>query len=188
MFSRIEDKNEAPKATPAPDTIQIDGKQFRRADYEDPDRPGFTRPSRPFYSAVELRCCGLWDLRSPSGRRMAAHLPVERPRDPSIVRPEDAPLKLRREVEAAEAALNEVHARSAAALERRCEAVAARRRAFERRDVQGVVRAESDYKQAEQERRDIETEETPHRRRLAEAEWKIKRWIWDESLRRQGRA
>lgn len=175
------------KSNEAPDTIEIGGKVFHRAHYEDPERRGFTIPGR-LYSSAELVACGRWDLLSPSGRRLAAHLPAERPKDPSIVTLADVPLKLREEAERAEAALNEVRARAAAALDRRCEAEAARRRAFDRRDVGGVTAAEHAYGVAEQARRDVEIEELPHRRRLSEATWKIQRWTWDEGLRRSGLA
>jgi hypothetical protein len=100
----------------------------------------------------------------------------------------DAPVQLRADANQEWTKLYAIHARGAAALERRRKAEAARHRAFENRDKQAVTQAESDYKQAEQDRRDIELEEGPVKRALSEAEWKIKRWVWDETLRRQGRA
>jgi hypothetical protein len=183
MFKASENKSHK-----TPDAITgSDGRVLRRSDYEDPQRPGYTVPGR-LYSSQELFACGKWGLTAPNGRPFASLLPVERPPDPSCVGRRDTPETLRRAADDAWKALDALRALSAAALERRSEAEAARHRAFENRDVQGVTRAEAEYKLFEQQRRDLELQEPPLRRAVAEAEDAVQRWTWDEMLRRQGRA
>jgi hypothetical protein len=189
MFhQRTENKMHAPTENKvAPDSITIDGKKYDRGKYEDVDRPGFTRPGL-LVTSTEIRVLASWGLKNPAGRPFSSLLPVERPPDPALVQRNDVPAPLREAASTAWARLDEVRGRAAAALEKRAEAEAARHRAFENRDVQGVTRAEAEYKLFEQQRRDLELQEPPLRRAVAEAEDAVRRWTWDEALRRQGRA
>ena len=169
----------------APDTITIDGRVYRRRDYEDPANPGRTVPGRNYLSA-ELRACEAWGLAGPSGRPINISPVAPRP-DPTAVGRKHAPRELIADADEGWAKLDENRAKQTAALERRALAEAAQTAAAKSRDRAGFERAVADAAAAEQERRDIELQEGPLRRNVAAAEDRIRRWCWDRQLELQGR-
>lgn len=173
------------KASKVPDSVTVSGQVYHKADYEDSEHPGYTKPGR-LYSSAELHACGLWDLTAPNGHRFNAHLPVQLPADPTRVSASEAPEGLRRAVGGAEKRLQEAAAKVSAALEARTDAEEAQLLAARRQDKKAYNAAIVAAQEAEQLRLDVEMALPPLRVEVSRANQALRWWMEDEGLRRQG--
>lgn len=167
------------------DTVTVSGQVFHRRDYEDVRNPGYTKPGR-LYSSAELQACGLWDLTAPNGFRFNAHLPLALQPDPTRVEAREAPEPLRRAVAEAEQRLAEAAAKVSTALNARDAAEAEQLRAARQQDKLAYNVAVANAAVAEERRKDLELAIPPCRVALSHANERLKFWMDDEALRRQG--
>lgn len=168
-----------------PDVITHDGRTYHRRDFEDEARPGYSRVGR-LYSSFELQLCGRWGLISPSGHLFAAHLPIALAADPTRVSASEGPEGLRRAVAEAEQRLAEAAAKVSTALNARDAAEAEQLRAARRQDKLAYNVAVANAAVAEERRKDLELAIPPCRVALSHANERLKFWMDDEALRRQG--
>lgn len=163
----------------------IDGRRYTKGDLEDPARPGYLKPGLVPIDPGVWTACQQFNLLTPTGRSTRY---IETTPDPREPRREDAPADLRRRVETAKGALDDVHARIQAALDERMEAEAKWRQAAAREDAGAYDRALAREMEALRRQTDLEPEAALARARLANAEEAVHRWLQVERARRYERA
>lgn len=173
-------------ATQSADTFvgTMTGEIIRRQDLEDPKKLGHLREGL-LLDPDAWTAAQRWGLRTPSGRSIGFIEPTPDPREP---RRDEAPAELRKRVETARAALEDVRARIQAAVDERAEAEDDWRRAAARGDATAYDQALAREHEAMERRTNLEQEEMLPKKQLADAEAEIRRWIWNERLRRYEKA
>lgn len=163
----------------------LDDRPITRADIEDPARPGFLRSDLVPIDPSIWGAGAHFGLFTPTGRPMAY---VEVKPDPREPRVDEAPADLRRRAEEAEAALDAVRGRIQAAIDERLEAQADWRHAAARGDAEAYNRAVAREHESMGRQTDLGPEETQCNKRVADAQAAVRRWLWDERLRRYAEA
>lgn len=163
----------------------MDGRRFTRADVEDASRPGYLRPELIPIEPTVWSAAQFFNLLTPSGRPMKY---VETPPDPREPRSDEAPVELRQAVEKARAILEGVRKRIQAAVDERGEAQIEQRQAAARQNAAAYNQALHREQEAMARQTDLGPEDVAAVKHYADALDKVRKWIWDERLRRYERA
>lgn len=163
--------------------VAMDDKRYTRADLEDPSRPGYLKAELTPIEPQIWTAAAHFGLLTPSGKQMRY---VEVKPDPREPRSEEAPADLRKRVETAQEALNDVRTQMDAALDQRVNAQVDQQRAAARQDADAFNRAVAREQGATEQQMILETEAIPLRRRVSDAEAALRRWIEGERIRRRG--
>lgn len=181
MFEQAKTENKQRKIEDV--FVSMNGKRYRRADVENPSRPGYLRdelvPIPPDVWSAGVH----FDLFTPTGRRMR---PLPLTPDPSRITVAEAPVTLRQIAEAARAALETHRAKMGPVLDAIYKAEVAQKQAAGRQDRRAYNAAMAAEQGAREQYKTLCDEDLPLAARVSDAQEKLKMWLWDEGLYRTG--
>lgn len=161
----------------------MSGKRFRRADVENPDRPGFLRDELVPIEPDVWSAGSYFNLLTPTHRRMR---PLPPKPDPSHVSVSEAPANLREDLARAQGALDAHCAKMRQIQDRLVTAEIEVRQGAAEQNQQRYNAAIAAGMSAEEEQRALMMEEPPLVKRLADANRALKFWQDDERMFRTG--
>lgn len=175
------------KASTKPDRKDVftamSGKTYRRADVENPSRPGFLRDELVPILPDHWAAGSYFDLLTPTHRRMR---PLPLSADQSRVGREQAPEALQKAVADAWVALAAKRRQIQEALNARATSEDEQKAAASAGNKQRYNRAVGIAAEAELRRQALVEEEHPLRIRVSEAETRLRWWLEDQALVKSG--